>query len=511
MVMLGFVWIVRLSRRPQPLASNSAGFANCAAFALGVVFLFVASVAWAEDQRTPPDAGTASPAPGVAAPTVPANPTRPKIMMYRWQEDWSVLADPALRTGPLDGFKYIPISPGDPHSYLSFGLTARERVESNYAPNFGAGPNFGDSYLLQRLYFHADLHFDENWRVFGQLEDSRAFWKDQIRPIDQNILDLRNLFLEYTRNFGTNTLKARAGRQDFAFDLQRFVSSREGPNVRQSFDAVWGDWETGTWRFIGFLSEPVQYHDGEPFDDTSNDHFLFHTLRVERHVLGTNELSAYYSYFDQNNVQFPDASGDEHRHILDIRFAGVRDNIDWDLEAMGQVGSIGSSKIYAWAVGARTGYTFADTMWRPRLGIQVDAGSGDQTPNDGTLGTFNPLFPNGYYFTLADYTGFPNLIHVKPSITINPIENLAVMGAVGLQWRETTSDAVYTNPDIPVDGTAGEGGSWTGVYGQLRLDYVFNANLTGAIEAVHYQVGDALHDAGAHDSNYLGVELDFAW
>lgn len=486
-------------------------FLNGVVWLVGVALFLIASAAWAQDQDIPPDAISAPPAPGVGTEAAPATPTRPAIKMYRWQEDWSVLADPALRTEPLDGFKYIPISPGDPHSYLSFGLTARERVQSNYAQNFGVGPNSGDSYLLQRLYFHADLHFDENWRVFGQLEDSRAFWKDQITPVDQNILDLRVLFLEYTRDFGTNTLKARAGRQDFAFDLQRFVSSRDGPNVRQSFDAVWGDWETGTWRFIGFLSQPVQYHDGEPFDDTSNDHFVFHTLRVERHVLGTNELSAYYSYFGLDNAQFLDASGDEHRHILDIRFAGAKGNIDWDLEAMGQAGSVGSSDILAWGMGARAGYTFSDVVWQPRLGLQVDAASGDQTPGDGTLGTFNPLFPNGYYFTLADYTGYPNLIHVKPSITVQPAENLTVTGAVGFQWRETTSDAVYTHPNIPVNGTAGEGGAWTGVYGQIRIDYAFNANLTGAIEAVHYQVGDALHDAGGHDSNFLGVQLQFGW
>jgi len=43
--------------------------------------------------------------------------------------------------------------------------------------------------------------------------------------------------------------------------------------------------------------------------------------------------------------------------------------------------------------------------WAPRLGLQIDAASGDHKAGDNTLGTFNPLFPNGYYFTLAGYTG----------------------------------------------------------------------------------------------------------
>ncbi|QEX21551.1 alginate export family protein [Hypericibacter adhaerens] len=460
------------------------------------------------------DAVTAPPAPppedlGTPSSAVPHE--RPAIKSNRWQENWSALSDPALRTEPLDGFKYIPISPTDPHSYLSFGLTLRERFESNHAPAFGVGESSGDSYLLQRLQFHLDAHFDENWRAFVQFEDARAFDKDTITPADQNALDLRLAFLEYTRPFDADLLKARIGRQDFAFDLQRFVSSRDGPNLRQSFDAIWADWETPQWRFIGFVSQPVQYRDGEPFDDTSNEHFRFHTLRVERHVLGTNELSSYYSYYERDDARFLDASGDEHRHILDVRFAGADGGFDWDLEAMGQVGSVGSDDILAWGMGARAGYTFSDVIWQPRLGFQVDAASGDHTPGDGTLGTFNPLFPNGYYFSLAGFTGYSNLIHLKPSITVKPIDNLTVTGAVGLQWRETTSDAVYVQPANAVNGTAGEGGAWTGYYSQLRADYAFNANLTGAVELVHYVVGDAVRNAGGHDSDYVGVELKFSW
>lgn len=34
-------------------------------------------------------------------------PKRPAIKTNRWQEDWSVLSDPSLRTEPIDGLKYI--------------------------------------------------------------------------------------------------------------------------------------------------------------------------------------------------------------------------------------------------------------------------------------------------------------------------------------------------------------------------------------------------------------------
>ncbi|WP_259664674.1 alginate export family protein [Rhizobium bangladeshense] len=439
------------------------------------------------------------------------SPKRPAIKTNRWQEDWSALSDPSLKTEPLDDLKYIGLPPDDPDSYVSFGLTLRERYEVNTAPGFGIAGGARDSYLLQRAQIHIDTHFNENWQLFTQFEDVRAFGKADIGGADENELDLRLAFLGYSETFDAGTFKGRVGRQDFAFDLQRFVSSRDGPNVRQSFDAVWADWESGPWRLLGFVSQPVQYRNDDPFDDTSNGRFTFSTIRLERQVFGTNELSAYYALYDRDDAHYLDAAGDEERHVFDARFAGSSHNFDWDLEGMGQLGTVGSSEIRAWAMGARAGYTFADASWTPRVGLQFDIASGDRNRGDGTVETFNPLFPNGYYFTLGGYTGYSNLIHVKPSITVKPAEKLSVTTAVGLLWRMTTADAVYTQPSIPVAGTAGHGDAWTGAYVQLRADYAFTPNLTGALEAVHYDAGSTIRNAGGHDGNYLGAELKFSW
>ncbi len=435
---------------------------------------------------------------------------RPVLRSNRWQEDWSVLADPALRTRWGDALKYIALSTADPKVYLSFGANLRERVEMSDAASFGIG-NPNNTYLLQRLQLHADLRFAQYWQAFVQVEDARTVNKQVIGGADRNPWDLRLAFLAYVRKFESGTLKARVGRQDFAFDLQRFVSLRDGPNVRQSFDAAWADWEAGKWRFIGFVSQPVQYKDQHPFDDTSNRHFRFNMLRVERLVWGHDELSAYYALYSRDNAHYLDAAGNEQREVYDARFAGNAAGFDWDLEGMAQRGTVGSKDIDAWGSGARAGYTWQGFGWQPRLGLQADAASGDHHPGGQSLGTFNPLFPNGYYFTLAGFTGYTNLVHIKPSVTLKPLPALTLMGEVGFLWRETTADAVYVQPNIPLAGTAGEGGHWTGVYGQLRADYAFNANFTGAVEAVHYDVGRAIRVAGGRDADYLGVELKFMW
>jgi hypothetical protein len=437
---------------------------------------------------------------------------RPTIKTDRSQEDWSFLADPKLRTQPLDGFKYIPLFSSNRDSYISLGLNLREIFEVSDAPAFGTVPaNPADSYWLQRAQFHIDVHLNENWQLFTQFEDVRAFDKTVVGLNDANRFDLRLAFIGYTQETDAGTFRARIGRQDFAFDLERFVSLRDGPNVRQSFDAIWAGWETEAWRFYGLVSQPVGNRDDDPFDDRSSGDVLFSGARIEWQLSQDIEASTYYALYQRKDAAFLAASGEEDRHMLNIRTAGKYAGFDWDVEAMGQVGKVGSSDVLAWAVGARTGYTFQNIGWSPRIGLQFDMASGDRDADDGRLGTFNPLFPNGFYFSLGGHTGYANLVHLKPSITVQPSEDLTLMAGAGLLWRLTTDDAVYTMPSVPVAGTAAGGSPWTGAYAQVRADYRFNQNLTGSVEAVHYRVGSTLRDAGGRDSNYFRAELKFAW
>ncbi len=440
-----------------------------------------------------------------------AEPRRPNISFLRWQEDWSVLADPSLRTEPFDGLKYIPLSSDDPQSYVSLGLNLRERVESTQIAPFGVGNPHTNTYLIQRLEFHADIHPNANWQIFVQLQDDRAFSKDLVTPVDKNPLDLEQAFVTYSNDVGGGRLKVRVGRQQMGFDLQRFIGVRDGPNVRQSFDAVWADWEKSSWRFITFWSHPVQNVPDEPFNDYSSRALQYGGFRIERNDVGPGKLSAYYSRYEADGAHYLDGSGNERRDNVDVRYAIARGALDWDLEGMRQTGRVGNEEIRAWAVGSRGGYTFKEVRWSPRIGLQVDLASGDQRRGDGTVGTFNPLFPNAYYFTLASTPTYANLIHVRPSLELHPTPKLRIVAGVGLQWRQTTADAVYVIPDRPVAGTAGQPGRWTGIYEQLRAEWAISPHWAAAAEGVQYQVGDVIRRAGGLNANYLSVELRFGW
>ena len=295
----------------------------------------------------------------------------------------------------------------------------------------------------------------------------------------------------------------------------RLQDCKTNPNsVRfDDLDAAWGEYENGPSKFIAFYSQPVQIPDmGEkPFGDYSSGGNTFSVVRVQRDLFGWATLSGYYAYYALDNAKYLSVSGNERRDSIDLRLAAKTSGFDGDLEVMTQAGNIGSDTIRAWAVGSLSGYTFAHIGWTPRLGFQFDAASGDSNPHDKVLQTFNPLFPNGYYFSLAGYTGFTNLIHVKPSIALHPTNSLTLTLAVAAQWRETTADAVYTQGSVPVPGTAGQPGRYTGTYGQLRLDWAMTPHASFAVEAVRFDVSDVIRRAGGHDSDYLGVQLAYGW
>jgi Alginate export len=441
----------------------------------------------------------------------PATPVRPTIHFYRWQEDWSVLADPALRTDWADRLKYIPLAADDPQSYLSFGLTVRERVEYNNAPSFGVSGADGQTYLLHRLEAHMDAHLTQDTRVFVQVENALAPALNHPGPVDANKADVRLFFLDTTGDLDDGSYKIRVGRQEMAFDLQRFVSVRDGPNVRQAYDAIWSDYEKGNWRFSGFLSQPVQYRNVSAFDDFSSGHFRFGGARAQRSHTLNGELSLTVSEYHQDAAHYLAGSGQERRRSVDVRYVGVLGPFDWDMEGVSQGGHVSGRQIDAWAVGTLSGYTFGTTAWTPRLGLQFDAASGDHNLSDQHIGTFNPLFPNGYYFNLSGYTGYTNFIHLKTSLTLKPLPGMTFLGSVGSLWRQSLEDAVYVQPNIPVKGTAGQPGKHTADYVQWRIDYSLSRSLSLATEFDRYFIAPVVRRAGGHDSNYANIELRWGW
>lgn len=80
---------------------------------------------------------------------------RPGYQMFRYDEDWSYLAD-STPDDWWDRLKYIPL--GRPGWFASLGGEVRERFELLDQPGFGTGPVDDNGYFLHRYLLSSDLH-----------------------------------------------------------------------------------------------------------------------------------------------------------------------------------------------------------------------------------------------------------------------------------------------------------------------------------------------------------------
>ena len=72
---------------------------------------------------------------------------------------------------------------------------------------------------------------------------------------------------------------------------------------------------------------------------------------------------------------------------------------------MFQAGRFGSGDIRAWRSVIEGSHLPADAVWSPRLGLVLDAASGDKNPAHPNLQTFNAMFQSGTYSGRAQLLG----------------------------------------------------------------------------------------------------------
>lgn len=432
-----------------------------------------------------------------ASAKLPASASPPPFRSDRTSEDYSYLRDAGRRVTWSDGFKFIALDE-DGRSYLSLGGELRERVETIEAARFGLAGGRGDTYRLQRVLAHADLPVGSNARLFAQIGAHEAIGKRALLPPDEDHFDVQQLFVELQPAPG---LSARLGRQEMAFNpLQRFVSFRDGTNVRQNFDGgrLTGNW--GPLRVEAFLTRPVALEPGI-FDNRGDLNQMFGGVYVSRRLgaRGSAALDAYWFRLDREGP----SAGREGRHSLGLRFAGASRGVDWDVEGVWQAGRRAGRDVRAWAVSADLGYTLDRAPLRPRFGFRFDAGSGDDDPSDHRVTAFHPLFPSGPYFNEANLTSWTNLVAPRTSLTIKPSQRLTMVAATQFKWREDVDDAVYLGPSTPLAATRGNRARSIGLVHTLDVNLQLNRNLALRAYYLHHGAGEAIEAAGGRPIDFL--------
>jgi hypothetical protein len=430
----------------------------------------------------------------------------------RAEEDWSFLRESAADSSdPFRALKFLALSP-DRGAWLSLGGDLRWRYERYENPLWGAAPEDGNGYWLQRYFLHADLHLGERLRVFGQLmrssEDGR---RGGPRPLDRDDADVNQLFAEISAPLADGELQVRAGRQELAYGSSRLISIRESPNVRQTFDGVKAIYRTHGWQFDALWMRPVEI-DPHEFDNQSHDAEQLWGIYATGPVWSVLGLSTdlYYLGLKRDDAEYFQGTANEVRHSFGARLFGKSSGWDYNFEGVVQFGKFGDDDIRAWTVASDTGFTFARTPWKPRLGLKANITSGDDDPNDHRLGTFNALFPRGAYFNELALIGPFNHTDLSPSLTLRPAALLTFTTSANFFWRTETHDAVYNNGGGIARAPGDSSARYVGSALQTQLDWQVTANVSCTAVWGHFFSGEYLRNTGpAKDVDYVSAWVSF--
>jgi hypothetical protein len=415
----------------------------------------------------------------------------------RSDETYAHLAT-ADRTG-LDVLRYIPVA-GD--AYLTLGGEARLRIDAIDAPRFGVAGEQADTYGLVRGLFSADLHLNDRVRIYGELGWHRDVDKTDAPALtDRDGLDAQVAFVDVTPD-ADRLWRLRLGRQELMLSpTQRFVSVREGPNIRQSFDGLRVTRQTGGLRLDAFYVTPVTIAQGA-FNDPSNRAQHFYGVYAARRLAAGFSLDVYALELDRDGARFGAVTGEERRRSLGARLAGKFGAADFEAEGMIQRGAFAGRKIRAWGGSVGGGYTLA-APWKPRIGLRLDAGSGDKDPNDGRLQTFNPLFPKGSYFNESSLTSWSNLVAIRPSLGLSPTKAISVEVSYLDRARQTGGDAVYLQPSVVLPGSLTSRAKAVGHALQTDVSWQATRNVKLQVEVLHQEVDAAVKAAGGRDGDFV--------
>ncbi len=438
-----------------------------------------------------------------ASPLEESRPGRPGAP--RWIEDYRFLDDPAKATDPFDGLRYHRLSES---AWLQVGAEARYRADALDKPFFGLRGLKDDSYLLQRLQAHADLHlFDDAMRTFVQVENTRAFGKDLYSPNDEGRNEVRQAFVDFNYDFAGGRYTTRVGRQEMAFGDQVFVTYRDVPNIRLSFDGVRASLNLNDGRKLdAFAVRPLKTGE-DSWDDGSNNSVKFYGLYGTLPLSRVWNMDLFAFGLETDDRSLAGESGDEQRYTFGTRLFGRHQALDWSWNLAGQTGHLGNASIRAWALSSDSGYTFAHP-WQPRLGMRIDAASGDSDLGDGKVGTFDPLYPRNGVYGEASLTTLSNVIVVGPTFGFSPWRSLRFEPGILEVWKQREEDGVYMPGMSLLANTRGTGRHVGTIY-RANTRWLATPNLTLDLDLKYYDVGSAIKDAGGEDSSFVSLRATF--
>lgn len=428
----------------------------------------------------------------------------------RYDEDYSYLRD-SLKLTWYEHLKFSRLNESGTN-YFSAGGEVRYQYFKFKNEAWGDVPEDADGYLLNRLLVHGDWHLSSRVRVFGQLQSSLAVGRIDPSPVEYNELELHQLFADIELfSSGQQRLVLRAGRQEMNYGSSRLISTREGPNNRQSFDG-------GKLFYVGdhvkadaFYSHYVMSRAGIFNDDFFTNNVRFGGLYIAfSHVPIFRNVDLYYLGQRKMSARWNDVSGKEERHSVGSRISGSEGRWSYDFEGVFQFGSISESTIRAWTLSSNTDYKLGEKERAPSIGLKTEFISGDDRPGDGKTESFNPLYPRGAYFGYAALIGPSNLFDLHPSVDVPLSSAVQLSFDYDIFWRYSGHDGIYGPNTAQIYPAGPTMARFIGHQVSGSLDVNPNRFVFLRLESTWFKAGTYLRDVGSgKDIFYTGVTTTF--
>jgi hypothetical protein len=410
----------------------------------------------------------------------------------RYDEEYSKIANDSNST-LLDKIKLLSLDKNDDMT-LSIGGELRSQYQFFVNENWGDIANDSDGFLLNRALLHLDTKYKKNFRLFAQIQSSTAVSRIDPSPVDQNELDIHQLFMDFKFQLSAHDITFRLGRQELLYGSQRLIAVREGPNSRQAFDAVKAIWKYKTLQSDFFYSLFVRNTFGSFNDRPNSATQLYGVYNTLHKVPLVQNIDFYYLGLFKKAATFNSIAGEEKRHSIGLRVWRNTKNWSYDFETLYQFGTLDKQSIEAYTVSFNSSYQFDNLLLKPKIGLKTEIISGDKSINDHQLQTFNPLFPRGAYFGLAAILGPYNLYDIHPSVEIELTDKITFATDYDFFWRFSKADGIYQPNSALLYTSSNSNQRYIGSQLGISVDYDVKQYFSIKLEATWFQAGAFLKE-----------------
>lgn len=360
---------------------------------------------------------------------------------------------------------------------LSFGGSFWYRYMRETDSRLNAA-GINNDYHLLRTRLHADLWYQDRFRLFAEMLDARAFGLDlPALPIDRNHTDMLNLFADVKLGqFLNGPAYVRVGRQELVYGSQRLISTLDWANTRRTFQGVKTFWQNPTFNLDAFWVRPMITEPNQ-FDNWDKNRNFFGLWGTYKAIPGQVFDLYYLGLIDDRTVSPANINlgnvlqGDSVLHTVGTRWVGDYERILYELEGMYQFGRRSHLDISAFSIASGVGYQLPLPM-NPQFWLRYDFASGDKNHRDGHSNTFNQLFPFGhYYFGYMDQVGRQNIHDFNAQFTLHPQPWVTFLGQYHRFYLANKRDYLYNAAGVGIiRDITGQSGSHVGD----EIDFLLN-------------------------------------